>query len=110
MVAFFRGRRPDLKVSNSEQTSAAPYAFLPQAKGSAHMIVAHDKWTELLTCPNCGMSGPAHLSRPAKRASDFNVEAVPAGFKIVRVESGEAFYCEACNRPADTQWPVTVRN
>ena len=72
------------------------------------MIIAHDKWTELLTCSNCGMSGSARLSRPKKRAYDFNVEAVPAGFKVVRVEFGEAFYCEACNRPADTQWPVVA--
>jgi hypothetical protein len=50
------------------------------------------------------MSGPAHLSRPEKRAYDFNVEAVPAGFKVVRVEFGEVFYCEACDRPADTQF------
>jgi hypothetical protein len=54
------------------------------------------------------MSGSARLSRPEKRAYDFKVEAVPAGFKVVRVEFGEAFYCEACNRPADTQWPVVA--
>ena len=91
-------------MSNSDQTTAEPCAFLLPAKESAHMIIAHDKWTELLTCSNCGMSGSACLSRPEKRAYDFNVEAVPAGFKVVRVEFGEAFYCEACNRPADTQW------
>jgi hypothetical protein len=108
--AHLSGSCSGLKVSNSDQTSAAPCAFLPPAKEAASMIIAHDKWTELLTCPRCGMSGPAHLSRPAKRTYDFNVEAVPAGFKVVRVAFGEAFYCEACNRPADTQWPVTARN
>jgi hypothetical protein len=72
------------------------------------MIIAHDKCTELLTCSNCGMSGSALLSRPEKRAYDFNVEAVPAGFKVVRVEFVEVFYCEACNRPADTHWPVVA--
>jgi hypothetical protein len=54
------------------------------------------------------MSGSARLSRPEKRTYDFNVEAVPAGFKVVRAEFGKAFYCEACNRPADTQWPVVA--
>jgi hypothetical protein len=54
------------------------------------------------------MSGSARLSRPKKRAYDFKVEAVPAGFKVVPVEFGEAFYCEACNRPADAQWPVVA--
>ena len=67
-------------------------------------MTAPNQWTELLTCSNCGMSGSARLSRPEKRAYDFKVEAVPAGFKVVRVEFGEAFYCEACNRPADTQF------
>jgi hypothetical protein len=54
------------------------------------------------------MSGSARLSRPEKRVYDCKVEAVPAGFKVVRVEFGEAFYCEACNLPADTQWPVAA--
>jgi hypothetical protein len=106
-VATVFGRWPTLKVSNSDQTTAAPCAFLPPAKEDCHVIIAHDTWTELLTCSNCGMSGSARLSRPEKRAYDFKVEAVPAGFKVVRVEfGGEAFYCEACNRPADAQWPV----
>jgi hypothetical protein len=66
-------------------------------------MTASDKWTELLTCPNCGMSGPARLSKPEKRAYDFSVEAIPAGFKVVRLEFGEAFYCKACNHLADTK-------
>jgi hypothetical protein len=37
-----------------------------------------NQWTELLTRPNCGMSGSAHLSMPEKRAYDFNVEAIHA--------------------------------
>jgi hypothetical protein len=64
---------------------------------------ASDQWTELLTCSNCGMSGSARLSKPETRAYDFSVEAVPAGFKVVRLEFGETFYCEACNRPANTK-------
>jgi hypothetical protein len=70
------------------------------------MIVVHDRWTELLICSNCGMLGSAHLSRHEKRTYDFNVETVPAGFKVVRLEFGDTFYCEACNRPADIKWPV----
>jgi hypothetical protein len=45
-------------------------------------MITHDNWTELLTCSNCGMSGSAHLSQPEKRAYDFSVEAIPAGFKV----------------------------
>ena len=63
-------------------------------------MITHDKWTELLNCSNCGMSGSARLSQPEKRAYDFSVEAVPTGFKVVRMEYGETFFCEARNQPA----------
>ena len=65
-------------------------------------MIASNQWTELLTCSNCGMSGSTRLSRPEKRAYDFSVEAIPAGFKVVCMEFGKIFFCEACNRPADT--------
>ena len=64
-----------------------------------------NQWTELLTCPNCGMSGSAHLSLPEKRAYDFNVEAIPAGFKVVHTAYGETFFCGACDRQAVTNYP-----
>jgi hypothetical protein len=70
---------------------------------SARMIAISDQWIELLTCSNCGMSGSALLSRPEKRAYDFSVDAIPAGFKIVRMEFGKTFFCKACNQPADTR-------
>jgi hypothetical protein len=66
-------------------------------------MTAGDRWTELLTCSNCGTSGPARLLRPEKRAFDFHVETIPTGFKVVRSEFGEIFVCESCNRPADTR-------
>ena len=72
-------------------------------QGESARMIASDQWTELLTCSNCGMSGSARLSQPEKRAYDFSVEAIPAAFKIVRLEFGETFFCAACNRPADTE-------
>jgi hypothetical protein len=66
-------------------------------------MTAPNHWMELLTCPNCGMAGSAHLSRPEKRAFDFSVGATSEGFKVVRLEFGETFYCDACNCPADTR-------
>ena len=71
--------------------------------GKSARMIASNQWTELLTCSNCGMSGSARLSQPEKRAYDFSVEAIPAAFKIVRLEFGETFFCAACNRPADTK-------
>jgi hypothetical protein len=66
---------------------------------------ADTKWTELLTCPNCGHSGSAYLSQPEGRAYDMSVEAVPAGFKVVRSSYGETFFCRACDRRAVTNYP-----
>ena len=68
------------------------------------MIATSNQWIELLTCSNCGMSGAAHLSQSEKRgAFDYSVEAIPTGFKVVRMEFGKTFFCEACNLPADTR-------
>ena len=65
-------------------------------------MIVSNRWTELLTCSNCGMSGSTRL-RPEKRAYDFSTEAIPAAFEVVRLEFGETFYCRACNCPADTK-------
>jgi hypothetical protein len=66
---------------------------------------AGTQWTELLTCPNCGQSGPVNLSQPEGRVYDFSVEAIPAGFKVVRTEYGEIFFCKACDCQAVTNCP-----
>jgi hypothetical protein len=63
-------------------------------------MITGDQWTELLTCSRCGLSGTTLLSKPEKRPFDFSVESIPAGFKVVRLEFGETFYCEACDLPA----------
>jgi transcription elongation factor Elf1 len=68
-------------------------------------MTASTQWTELLTCPNCGQSGPVHLSQPEARVYDMSVEAVPADFKVVRMAYGETFFCKACNRQAVTNYP-----
>ena len=70
---------------------------------STRTRIAHNQWIELLTCPNCGESGTVHLSQPEGRDWDMSVEAVSAGFKVVRVEFGEAFYGKACNLPTDAK-------
>jgi hypothetical protein len=65
-------------------------------------MTAGTQWTELLTCPHCGEAGPVYLSQPEGRAYDFRVEAVPGGFKVVRTEYGETFFCSVCDRHAIT--------
>ena len=68
-------------------------------------MTAGTQWTELLTCTDCGQSGPVRLSQPEGRVYDFSVEAVPAGFRVVHTEYGETFSCRACNRQAVTNYP-----
>jgi hypothetical protein len=75
-------------------------ANLERQKETMHMTPS-DQWTELVRCPHCGVSGTARLSKPEKRPFDFSVEAIPAGFKVIRLEIGDTFFCDACNRPAD---------
>ena len=38
-----------------------------------------------------------------KQPFDFSVEAIPPGFKVVRLEFGKVFYCEVCNQPVNTR-------
>jgi hypothetical protein len=66
-------------------------------------MTATNQWTELLACSNCRTSGLARLSQSEKGAYDFSVEAIPDGFKVVRLEFGESFYCEVCDQPAHTR-------
>jgi hypothetical protein len=47
--------------------------------------------------------GASRLSQPENRVFDFNVDAIPPGFKVVRLEFGETFFCQACDRPAHTR-------
>jgi hypothetical protein len=58
-----------------------------------------------VTCPNWGQSGPVHLSQPEGRVYDMSVEAIPAGFKVVRTAFGETFFCGTCDRQAVTNYP-----
>jgi hypothetical protein len=36
--------------------------------------------------------------------TDMSVEAVPAGFKVVRMAYGETFFCKSCDRRAVTNY------
>jgi hypothetical protein len=103
------------KVSNSEQTTAARVCCLTIGKRSRRFcakngtVDAHKDSPQsvdrIIDMPelNCGESGTVHLSQPEGRDCDVIVEAVSAGFKVVRVEFDEAFYGKACNLPTDAK-------
>jgi hypothetical protein len=61
---------------------------------------ALEKWTEVLRCPHCTLTGTADLAQKAHGI--VQTLRLPAGFKIVSTEYGDTFYCKACNRPART--------
>ena len=61
---------------------------------------ALEKWTEVLRCPYCTLTGVADLSQKAHGL--VLTLRLPAGFKIVTTEYGDTFYCKACNRLART--------
>jgi hypothetical protein len=59
-----------------------------------------EKWTEVLRCPYCAVTGVADL---VQRGSGIvQTLRLPAGFKAVATEYGDTFYCKACNRLAKT--------
>ena len=65
-------------------------------------MAVSNQWAELVKCPNCGQSGRVQLSQPKGRIYDISVEAVPIGFNAVSTAYSESFFCEACDREADT--------
>jgi hypothetical protein len=61
-------------------------------------MAAGTRWTELLTCQNCGQSGSVHSCMPEEEAYGFCVEAILAAFKVVPTKYGEIFFCSACDQ------------
>jgi hypothetical protein len=56
-----------------------------------------EKWTELLRCPHCTLTGTADLAQEGKGI--VKTVRLPVGFKTVPSEYGDTFYCKACNLP-----------
>jgi hypothetical protein len=57
----------------------------------------------IIDMPELPRVGDGPPSQSEGRICDVSVEGVSAGFKIVRVAFGEAFYCKACNLPTDAK-------
>jgi hypothetical protein len=62
-------------------------------------MIVLDRWIENLRCPICRKTGTARLSQAD--GWSVHMESVPEGFKVVRSEYGNNFYCASCNRPAE---------
>jgi len=59
-----------------------------------------EKWTEVLRCPHCALTGVADLVQ--RGGGTVQTLWLPAGFKIVTTEYGDTFFCKTCNRLART--------
>ena len=59
-----------------------------------------EKWTEILRCPHCALTGVADLAQKAHGL--VQTLRLPAGFRVVPTEYGDIFYCKTCNQPART--------
>jgi hypothetical protein len=67
-------------------------------------MTERDRWTERLSCPNCGVTGSVVLSQanPASQAyhagdENVRVEVGPTEFRAVVTDLGCQFYCANCD-------------
>lgn len=71
------------------------------------VMTARDRWTVLLLCPQCGVSGTARVSQEdgwsfINGDQSTRIDFVPPGFKNVSTaEASYNFYCENCNCSAE---------
>jgi len=64
--------------------------------------MARDSWVENLRCPNCRKTGEARLSAPDEDSWDVQVDSIPEGFKVLRLENGlPNFFCVLCDIAAE---------
>jgi uncharacterized Zn finger protein len=63
-------------------------------------MVAFESWTEVLRCPNCGLTGVANLSQPKHVAAVIVIDTMSQGFKAISSQYGDTYFCEGCDRPA----------
>jgi hypothetical protein len=65
-------------------------------------MAALDRWTEVLRCPFCALTGVAVLSQAATDGLAVAVDELPSGFRAISSEYGDTFFCSDCNRAATT--------
>jgi Zn finger protein HypA/HybF involved in hydrogenase expression len=64
------------------------------------VMAAFEHWTEILRCPNCGLTGVANLSEPSLVGTAIVIDNISEGFKAISSQYGDTFYCEGCDRAA----------
>jgi hypothetical protein len=64
-------------------------------------MTLRDHWVEHLSCRRCQATGVAVLSTDDKLSWIVKVETVPEGFKVIRSDNDNNFYCTSCGRPVE---------
>ena len=65
--------------------------------------MARDCWVEVLRCPSCGKTGEAQISAEDQLSWNFRVDAIPHGFKVIRIDAANVdyFFCASCDVPVE---------
>jgi hypothetical protein len=63
--------------------------------------MARDRWVEVLRCPDCRRTGKARLWAEDGYSWEFQVDNLPAGFKVCEPMMDGTFYCISCGIPAE---------
>lgn len=95
-----------------------PQIRLDHAFAAVHIcrMTARDRWTEVLRCPSCTVTGSAVLSQANANSQAYHdgdqkisVEQSPSAFRIVMTEFGCEFYCCDCGAQAEHIAPLSSR-
>ncbi|MNQ75879.1 hypothetical protein D3C85_906870 [compost metagenome] len=66
-------------------------------------MAARDRWERSLSCPKCGLTGPADISEndyPFMRRPDRTIDYLSNGFRVVQPALPSAMpeiHCSTCN-------------
>ena len=65
--------------------------------------MTRDCWVEVLRCPRCGKTGEAQISAKDQLSWNFRVDAIPHGFKVIRIDVAHCgyFFCASCDVPVE---------
>jgi hypothetical protein len=94
--------RQSTRRTHADHQPQPSFGTISDPQGILRM--ARDHWVEVLRCPHCGKSGPANLSAEDKLSWNFQVDDIPEGFKVIRLDNdGRYFFCfcASCDEPVE---------
>jgi len=76
---------------------------MEQARFGAPVMDGPRLLVEVLRCPSCGKAGEAQISAEDQLSWNFRVDAIPHGFKVIRIDAANSdyFFCASCDVPVE---------